>query len=187
MAWRTIPNWLSGLRLAALPVLWGVALAGNAVWLGWLLLAAWTTDVLDGYLARRWGVESAWGSRLDTIGDHLLLFSMLAWVALLEGDFVRAEAVALTVWLGLWIGALVFGWVKFRRFADLHLYSSKVAVFLAVTFIIHLFIADGYSTAFFYAAVTAGVVSSLEMVAVMSRRQRVDEKIGSLLHDLQRS
>lgn len=181
---RRIPNLLSGGRLIALPILWGVALAGQSVWLGGLLVVVWLTDILDGYLARRWNAESELGSRLDTIGDHLVLFSMMAWVVLLEPGFIQAEGGLIILWLGLWLGALAFGWVKFRRFANLHLYSSKAAVLLAVVFMIHLFLVDGYSQLFFYVAAAVGVASSLEMLAVMMRRQEVDEHVGTILRDL---
>ena len=40
----------------------------------WVLyLIAGLTDMLDGFLARRWGVESKFGARLDSLADLVLV------------------------------------------------------------------------------------------------------------------
>src|SRR5215218_108248 len=68
----TVPNQLTALRLAMLPVLWVLALLGRPVWLGIGVMVASVTDMLDGWLSRRWNQTSEFGSRLDSIADHLL-------------------------------------------------------------------------------------------------------------------
>jgi len=178
---RALPNLVTGARLALLPVLWVVALLGHATALGWLLLLAWATDALDGFLARRLGTASPGGSRLDTIGDHLLLVSTLVWVVMLEPEFVRAEAGVLSAVLLLWIASLVATWIRFRRFADLHLYSSKAAVFLVAVFTIHLFLLPGYSRTFLYVSAVVCILAALEALAVVLTRDEVDEHLGSIL------
>ena len=40
----------------------------------WILyLIAGTTDILDGFLARRWGIESQFGARLDSLADFVFV------------------------------------------------------------------------------------------------------------------
>lgn len=72
----TIPNLISGLRIAAIPVfLWmllGLEQPGpSAVLLG--LIAA--TDALDGMVARKLGQVSEFGKFLDPLADRLVVFS----------------------------------------------------------------------------------------------------------------
>ena len=50
---RYLPNQLTAARLVLVVVLWGFALAGNAVVVGVGLGLAFLTDVADGYAARR--------------------------------------------------------------------------------------------------------------------------------------
>lgn len=57
---------------------------------GWfataIFLAAAITDWLDGYLARRMGVESAFGAFLDPVADKLIVCTAL--VLLVSDDFI---------------------------------------------------------------------------------------------------
>ena len=41
-----------------------------------LYMIAGTTDMLDGFLARRWGVESKFGARLDSLADFVFVLAV---------------------------------------------------------------------------------------------------------------
>jgi CDP-diacylglycerol--glycerol-3-phosphate 3-phosphatidyltransferase len=73
---RRIPNALTILRFAAIPVFaWLYLRAGDgAAWGAGLFFAgAAFTDQLDGYLARRWSVESRFGKVADPLADRLMI------------------------------------------------------------------------------------------------------------------
>ncbi|MBI1683590.1 CDP-alcohol phosphatidyltransferase family protein [Caulobacter hibisci] len=67
-----LPNLLTALRLLALPFLaWAVM--ADAGWAALaLFLGAGLTDVLDGWIARRFGLTSAFGAMFDLLADRLL-------------------------------------------------------------------------------------------------------------------
>lgn len=76
-----IPNMLTAGRLAAVPVV-GWAVCADASTLATASFAAASvTDFLDGYLARRWHVESAFGAFLDPVVDKLLVAATLVCLA----------------------------------------------------------------------------------------------------------
>lgn len=73
---RAIPNALTIARFAAIPVfVWLYLDAGDgAAWgAGIFFAAAAFTDQLDGYLARRWHVESRFGTVADPLADRLMI------------------------------------------------------------------------------------------------------------------
>ena len=81
---RRIPNALTIIRFAAIPVFVVVFLdAGDkAAWgAGFLFGGAAITDQLDGWLARRWRVESRFGRIADPLADRLMISTaaVLLW------------------------------------------------------------------------------------------------------------
>ncbi|HJU48477.1 MAG TPA: CDP-alcohol phosphatidyltransferase family protein [Gaiellaceae bacterium] len=84
--WRQhVPNALTILRFAAIPLFaWLYAGAGDGpAWgAGALFGLAAATDQLDGFLARRWHVESAFGKVADPLADRLMIgvAVVLLWV-----------------------------------------------------------------------------------------------------------
>jgi cardiolipin synthase len=79
----TVPNVLSALRLAGIPLFLYLVLGPHAD--GWaivVLMAAGATDYLDGKIARRYGQFSRLGQLLDPAADRLyILATLLALVA----------------------------------------------------------------------------------------------------------
>jgi len=93
----TIPNFLTLLRILAVPFF------AMAVWDGRMLLAcllfagAGLTDMLDGYLARRFNQKSALGAILDPAADKLLMTTAFILMA-----FPReAVAVRIPAWVAI--------------------------------------------------------------------------------------
>jgi cardiolipin synthase len=79
----TIPNALSVLRLAGVPLfLWLVLGAHADLWAFVLLAVSGATDWLDGYLARRLGQVSRLGAMLDPLADRLYIAATLLGLAL---------------------------------------------------------------------------------------------------------
>jgi cardiolipin synthase len=85
----SLPNILTYARIAAIPVVVGCVYAQSILdgplWLRWVALAvfiaAGVTDYLDGYYARIWDQQSAFGRMLDPIADKLLVASCLLMLA----------------------------------------------------------------------------------------------------------
>src|SRR2546423_9268058 len=91
---RRIPNALTVARLAMIPVFVGLVLAsdGGHSWPAAIIFGvAGVTDQIDGWLARLWRVESAFGKIADPLADRLMIDAAvillwhagrLPWVAL---------------------------------------------------------------------------------------------------------
>jgi len=105
---RWIPNALTIARFVAIPIFaWLYLEAGDsAAWgAGIFFGAAALTDQLDGYLARRWHVESRFGTVADPLADRL----MIGTAAVLMLATGRIPVLAAVVILGRDV-ALVLGY-----------------------------------------------------------------------------
>lgn len=174
-------DYLTLLRLLLVPVLWVLALLELSVYLGLGLAVAGLTDVVDGPLARRTGSSSRYGGQLDSMADILLMCSIFWWLVLLRPEFFLENAIPLVLWAVVGSAAVVVTLVKFGRMGNLHLYSAKVAGVLGHVFAVWIFVLGSYSPLFFGVAVTAGIVAATETLLVALTRDRVSEKIGSIL------
>lgn len=117
-----LPNALTILRIFFVPLLVAalveenvrIQFAGRTITNEWLalaiFLAAATTDLLDGYLARRWQQETTIGTLLDPIADKLLISAALI-------SLVQVQA------LPGWMAVLIVG----REFAVSGLRSIAAA------------------------------------------------------------
>ncbi len=79
-----VPNLLASARIVLGPVVVALALSGAdlALTAGLFAIAA-STDFFDGWLARRWNLESTLGAFLDSTADKLLVTgSLLALIAI---------------------------------------------------------------------------------------------------------
>ncbi len=81
--WRYLPNAVSVLRgVATLPVVW-LILDERWRWAFWVALFAGLSDLLDGWLAKRFHWQSRVGAALDGLADKLLLFGIFLALVLI--------------------------------------------------------------------------------------------------------
>lgn len=126
----TLPNRITLGRLLAAPLLGVVIVVGDHRFFSGLLLLSLLSDILDGWLARRLGLQSAFGARLDSWAD-----TATTWVGI--AGLLRFGWAAIQPRL-LWI--LLFSaasqllnlamLLKFRRIVGLHTWSYKLAAYL---------------------------------------------------------
>jgi cardiolipin synthase len=77
----TLPNLLSFLRLALVPVFLVLIIRGEDAWALLVLVVSSTTDFLDGFLARKLGQVTRLGQLLDPAADRLYIFAALIGLA----------------------------------------------------------------------------------------------------------
>ena len=78
-----IPNILTMLRIAAIPIMAGLLLSPSrdaGFWAAAVFSMASFTDWLDGYLARRMGIVTVFGKFLDPIADKLIVMAAMIMV-----------------------------------------------------------------------------------------------------------
>jgi phosphatidylglycerophosphate synthase len=178
---RYVPNQLTAVRLVLVPVLWALALDGQRLAVGIGLAICFWTDFGDGFLARRLGQASAWGSDFDSKVDSLIGPSALAWIVLFEPKTFLDNLWIAVAWLAVTYASTLVGVFKFRRMDNLHLQSARVAAVVQYAFIVDVFVAPPYEPILLYAAAGIGIVASLESLLLQLTQRHVREGMGSLL------
>lgn len=107
-----IPNLLTVGRMLAVPPLVLLLIAGEYRWALALAVAAGLSDLIDGWLARRFGWQSRFGGLADPAADKLLMvasYMTLAWLGFLPWWlFVLVIARDLIIVTGGWIYHMYF-------------------------------------------------------------------------------
>lgn len=181
---RLVPVSLTVLRAALAPALLVIAYGGGShLGFGLCLLAAFLSDIFDGILARRLGVATPVLRRLDSAADTLFYLSALYCVWHLHRAAVLGHAGALLTLAALEAIRYAYDWLKFRREASYHMWSSKLwGVTLFVAFLLLLALgSDGIATSI---AIYLGILADLEGLAISLVLDRWQPDVPTFVHAL---
>ena len=124
---KRIPDLLSMSRIVlCLPLLLADAMTVPF----WVLYAiAGMTDMLDGFLARRWGVESKFGARLDSLADFVFVlavgYKLFPWLKLPTALWMMIGVIALVK-----VSNALSSYVVKHKIAFPHTKANKLTGFL---------------------------------------------------------
>lgn len=78
----TVPNFLTFSRLLAAPVVGYLVLHDQHVWALGLFAYAGITDLIDGYIARHWKLQTVVGTVIDPMADKTLMTVLTVCLAI---------------------------------------------------------------------------------------------------------
>lgn len=128
----TVPNFLTFTRLVAAPVVGYLVLHDAHAWAVGLFAYAGVTDLLDGWIARRWNRKTVVGTIIDPMADKALMTILTVCLAIKGALPVWVAAIILGRDVGLAISAIYYRWISlpppktFRRYWDFSLPSAEV-------------------------------------------------------------
>jgi cardiolipin synthase len=164
---RYLPNFLSGLRLLAVPVLTALAASRQETAYAWLLIAALLTDVADGWIARAWSLESQIGARLDSLADSALMIAAIYGVWAFHREVMTGNPVWCLLAIGLWALENLLALLRYRRLSSFHTYLSKFAANALGAFVGVLFV-FGFEPWLFYLAIGSTIMAGVEEIAILA-------------------
>ncbi|KAH0608616.1 uncharacterized protein H6S33_001750 [Morchella sextelata] len=127
-----LPNILTFSRLLASPVIGYLVLHDQPAAALGLFAAAGLTDLVDGWIARRWKLQTVVGSVIDPMADKVLMTVLTVTLAMQGLLPVWIAAVILGRDVGLAISAIYFRWISLPppktmvRYWDFSLPSAEV-------------------------------------------------------------
>ena len=176
----SIPNILSLLRLALVPVLVGLASAQRGDIFLVLLAVSLLSDVLDGYLARKLGLVSELGAKLDSWGDILTYAAMILGLHLIWPDIFDKQAEFLFAAMMSFILPTLLAFRKFGAYPSYHTWGAKLAAVLMAPAYYVLILADADS--FFRVVILFHLLVAAEEMAITFILNRPRSNVGSVFY-----
>lgn len=181
---RRMPLALTTLRAALAPVVVCLAIyAPSRVGFGLCLAVAFLSDVFDGIIARHLGVATAALRRLDSITDTIFYLAAIYAAWHLYPLAIVSRIKPIIALAGLEVVRYGFDWIKFRREASYHMWSSKawgVALFVGFFWLLAL----GSNNVMLTVAIYVGILADIEglVISMIMRTWKAD--VPTVIHAL---
>jgi phosphatidylglycerophosphate synthase len=173
---------LTTLRVALAPALLWITRDGRAgAWYVVCCLVALVSDIVDGVIARRAGVDTAGLRRYDSVADTIF-YATAAWtVWRVHPEVVRAYWPGAAIVVGLEVARYGFDLRKFGREASYHAWSAKVwGLSLAIALVAVM--GFGRAVPWVALAIVLGVVADLEGLAISVVLPAWRHDVKSIVH-----
>ena len=161
-----IADWFSFYRIVAAPFLLIVLWLGEREVFTWLLLISYSTDAIDGYLARKLKITSARGSQLDSFGDQITLIVGLLGLFFFENNFIKENIVLIVIAFIPYIIQMLIAYKKYGKASAFHTYLAKLSAIIQSIFILwSLFFAP--ESVLFYIMIGVGLLETFEEIILI--------------------
>lgn len=160
-----IPNLLSFYRLLAFPLILYFIIAGKENLFSIFLVINLLTDVADGFIARRFKMETELGARLDSAADNLTYLLAFAGIYAFKLEEFLPYKVSFLIFIGSLLFTIVVSLIKFRRLPSFHLYMTKISGYVQGAFFICLFTV-GFIVPFYYFMIIWGILGAIEHITI---------------------
>ncbi len=161
-----IADWFSFYRIAAVPILLVLLWAEEREIFTWFLLVSYSTDAIDGFLARKLKISSARGSQLDSMGDQLTFLMGLIGLWVFEKPFIKENLLFIAIAFTPYIIQMLLAFKKYGKTTAFHTYLAKLSAVAQAFFILcTLFLYPVYSL--FYVMLVIGVLETIEEITLI--------------------
>jgi phosphatidylglycerophosphate synthase len=160
-------NLITIYRLVAAPIMIILIFTGNLQLFKWLLPLSFFTDLIDGFLARKYNVSSVIGSKLDSIADDLTILAAVIGVFRFKIDFIYDNLIIASVLIFLFLIQIIYSLIKYHKPSSFHTYLAKAAAILQGFFLILLFLLPQPIHWLFYSAAVVTVADLLEEIVLV--------------------
>jgi len=162
-----VVNGITVYRLIAAPVMIVLIITGNLDIFKWLLPVSFFTDLIDGYLARKFKVISIMGAKLDSIADDLTIVAAIVGLFFFKLSFIREEITWVVILLALYLLETIFSLTRYRKLSGFHTYIAKCAALFQGFFLIFIFLLNQPIYWLFYSAAILTAIDLMEEITLI--------------------
>ena len=161
-----IADWFSFYRIVAAPFLLVLIWFNFRLLFAWLLLISYSTDAIDGYLARKLKITSARGSQLDSFGDQITFILGLIGLFYFKSVFIKSNLILILIVFIPYILQMIIAYIKYGKATAFHTYLAKLSAIIQSVFILwSLFFDPVYFL--FYLMIAIGLLETFEEIILI--------------------
>lgn len=161
-----IADWFSFYRIFAFPFLLILIWLGHRDIFAWFLLISYSTDAIDGFLARKLKITSPRGSQLDSMGDQLTLLVGFIGLLKFEFGFIQKQYVWILIPFSLYLVQMFIAFIKYGKATAFHTYLAKFSAIIQAVFILW-FLFYGPLYWLFYVMIFIGIIETVEEILLI--------------------
>ncbi|MFZ1368859.1 MAG: CDP-alcohol phosphatidyltransferase family protein [Ferruginibacter sp.] len=165
-AWYVI-NGITLYRVVAAPFLLVLLFTGRYELFKWLLGLSFFTDLIDGFLARKFKVTSVAGTRLDSIGDDLTILVAMTGLFVMKPEFIKQEKVAFIILFALFLVQTIYAFIRYGKMTSFHTWLAKAAAIFQGVFLLLVFFTGEPNMILFYTAVLVTMLELIEEIILV--------------------
>ena len=176
-----IADWFSFYRIFAAPLLMVLIFLDKRLIFTWMLLISYSTDAIDGYLARKLKITSPRGSQLDSFGDQVTLIIGLIGLSFFETAFIKANLIIILIAFVPYIIQMIIAYLKYGKATAFHTYLAKLSAMLQSVFILWslFFIPE---MVLFYIMIVIGILETVEEITLIFMYDNWASDVKSIYH-----
>ena len=161
----TIPNVITSYRLFMAPVILYFIISGQENLFAIFLVVNLLTDVIDGYIARRFKMETEIGARLDAFADYFTYILVFIGLFVFKLDELKPYLVSAIIFVSMLVLTVIVSVIKFRKFHSYHTVIEKSGGYVQALFFIGLF-TIGFIGPLYYFMIVFGILGAIETIAI---------------------
>ena len=162
----TIPNILSLYRILIFPFILYLIIVEKESLFALFITISLLTDILDGFIARVFKMQTSIGARLDSwadLGTYILAF--LA-IYIFKWNDIEPYSFLLLVFAIVMLVSYIAVFLKFKGLIGLHTYMFKITGYVQGAFIIVLFV-WGFKVWYYYFSISWGILACIEEILII--------------------
>jgi CDP-diacylglycerol--glycerol-3-phosphate 3-phosphatidyltransferase len=180
-----IADWFSFYRIAAAPILIVLLILEMRVAFSWMLLLSFSTDAIDGYLARSLKIASARGSQLDSMGDQITFILGIVGLFVFETDFMSDKIQLLLIVFIPYFLQMLIAFVEYGKTTAFHTYFAKLSAIVQAFFILTALFFDPMVW-LFYTVLVIGVLETFEEIILIFMHREWTEDVKGIYWAIQK-
>lgn len=144
-----------------------------------LLVINLITDVLDGFIARTYNLQTEFGAHLDAYADIGMYITAIVGVAMFKLDDIKPHMTIFLIFILSYLLPKIIAYIRFKRFASFHLYSSKVGGYMQGGFFFIWFV-FGFNAFVYNLVFIFGILTFLEQSVIVIISTELESNIKGL-------